>query len=412
MGTFCKKIRLYPIGDQEEVNRVYEYIRNGMYVQYTLMNKLMSQIMTLYYSDEVDRDVKSDAFKNGRKEILRISNPVFHDEPMPKGLGMQSTVTRKVSQDFSTALKNGLASGDRSAPYYRRSCGLMVPGVRFQFYMSDDTYCIKFCNGIHFKVITGRGKRDYYLTDLLDALSSGNEDYHIGTSQLTIDGKYIYLILTVSKEDVEVSYEPDKDRVMGIAFGYESPTVCCIRNLTKPQVSYIEIGDSTPLVKDRMQIQENMRMLTTGLKNCTGGRGRKHKLQALDRYTKRERNFVRTYNHKLSKDIVSAALDAQVSDIVMEKVEKQDVSAVMLRNWSWYELQSMVSYKAAKYGITVSVDDRKIGHVCSQCGCVQSEQADSEFNTSGTFFCTECGHRMPAGQNKALILVSDTKEKA
>lgn len=39
-----KKIQLIPQGDKDEVNRVYQYIRDGMYYQNTAYNILISTI--------------------------------------------------------------------------------------------------------------------------------------------------------------------------------------------------------------------------------------------------------------------------------------------------------------------------------------------------------------------------------
>lgn len=40
MSTTVKKLRLIPVGDKEEVNRVYRYISDGQYNQYLIMNSL------------------------------------------------------------------------------------------------------------------------------------------------------------------------------------------------------------------------------------------------------------------------------------------------------------------------------------------------------------------------------------
>lgn len=38
--TICRKIKLFPVGDKEEINRVYDFIRNGQYAQYQACNIL------------------------------------------------------------------------------------------------------------------------------------------------------------------------------------------------------------------------------------------------------------------------------------------------------------------------------------------------------------------------------------
>lgn len=41
---------------------------------------------------------------------------------------------------------------------------------------------------------------------------------------------------------------------------------------------------------------------------AAGGHGRKKKMKAMDRLSKRERNFVKTYNHYVSKNVVDFAV--------------------------------------------------------------------------------------------------------
>ncbi|MCM1308493.1 MAG: hypothetical protein NC223_07840 [Butyrivibrio sp.] len=67
MQTITRKIRLLPVGDKEEVNRVYKYIRDGMYAQYQACNLLMGQLASEYF--KCNRDIKSDSFKTAQKEI-------------------------------------------------------------------------------------------------------------------------------------------------------------------------------------------------------------------------------------------------------------------------------------------------------------------------------------------------------
>lgn len=81
--TITRKIRLYPAGDEEEVNRVYNYIRNGMYAQYQASNLLMGQLTSEYF--KCNRDLKSEIFKKSKKEILKNSNPMLQNIDFPKG---------------------------------------------------------------------------------------------------------------------------------------------------------------------------------------------------------------------------------------------------------------------------------------------------------------------------------------
>ena len=109
--TICRKIKLFPAGDKEEVNRVYKFIKDGQYAQYQASNFLMGQLMSEYY--KYNMNIKNEEFKVKRKEICKNSNPLFKDIEFPTGVDTPSAVTQKVKQDFSIALKNGLAKAER-----------------------------------------------------------------------------------------------------------------------------------------------------------------------------------------------------------------------------------------------------------------------------------------------------------
>lgn len=51
--VLCTKLKLYPLGDKDEVNRVYKYIRDGQYAQYRTMNLLMGEYASAYYKTHI-----------------------------------------------------------------------------------------------------------------------------------------------------------------------------------------------------------------------------------------------------------------------------------------------------------------------------------------------------------------------
>lgn len=121
-----RKLKLLPIGEEEEVNRVYDYIRNGQYSQYNALNILMGQLASKYY--ECKRDLSSAEFKEAQKSILSNSNPNLCDIEFAKGCDTKSAVVQKVKQDFSIAIKNGLPRGERNITNYKRTVPLITRG--------------------------------------------------------------------------------------------------------------------------------------------------------------------------------------------------------------------------------------------------------------------------------------------
>jgi len=418
MAVYTKKVKIVPMGDKEEVNRVYQYIRDAQYTQYLTLNRLMSQVATLYY--KVDRDIKSAEWVENYKLIFRASNPNIQDLTFPTGLALSSSCGMKVKQDFSTTLKNGLAKGERTLPTYKRDIPLLTPG-RFVTISKEteeynekevEYYKFKWVNKINFKIVLGtQGKRDYYLTDTLDKLSEG--EYKACGSSIRIEGKNIYLYLVVKKPDIEVKYEPKAKRVMGVAMGYNKPITIAFSDSDKQY----SVGSPENFIEKRQYMQSYYQKLQSVLRDTKGGKGRKKKLQALERCKAREKNFAKSYNHILSKQIIDLAVKMKVESINLEYIDKDVLkdNPIMLRNWSYYQLYEFIKYKAAAYGITVNMaessykDDSesiKAGDVCCKCGAICKQPFPKEFSWTSTFnfVCTECGESTEYSYNKAKVI--------
>ena len=130
--TLTRKIKLIPVGDKEEVNRVYTYIREGQYAQYQACNLFMGQLASEYY--KCNRNIKDPEFIQRQREITLKENSLFSDIKFPTGADTRSQSMRKVQQDFSTALKNGLARGERTITNYKRTNPLLTLGRNLKFY--------------------------------------------------------------------------------------------------------------------------------------------------------------------------------------------------------------------------------------------------------------------------------------
>lgn len=449
MSITTKKIELIPIGDEDEKTRVYKYIREGIYNQYRMLNTYMSQIGTLYYScnrkidseefeksfeeilsdtdaayvnleflqfgdfmrkmediqksyNKSKRDLSDDKIKEKMREIFRNKNEAIFDIEQAKGLGMSGNCGTKIRQDFSNALKNGLARGERQLPYYKKNFPLLVPSRFLTFYKTKDEYkdkdgnmqekeifAIKFVNGIHFKINLGfKGKRDRYLIPLLDSLINDPDNYHIAGSSIMITKKgKIILNLTVKINKEAEKYEPVKGRVMGLAMGYDK---CLVAALSDSDKVYT-IGDryKDSIVEKRIKIQEYNRKLQMSLVSAQGSHGRKRKMRNFDNKGSREKNIVQHFNHILSKDVVEFAKKHKVEKIVIEKVDKDMLNdyPVLLRNWTFYQLINFIKYKAAGVGYWTTMENNK--ERIREIDVIESESDDSP-----RMFCCKCGAKL------------------
>lgn len=407
----CRKLKLYPIGDKEEVNRVYKFIRDGMYAQYKALNLGMGLLSSVYL--KCNRDIKSDEFKETQKSITN-SNQIFNNIDFATGVDSLSLITQKIKQDFSTALINGLAKGERSITNYKRDFPLMTRGrnLRFttnveagidiadKFLEEDFEVFIDWVNKIKFKVVLGFNlKKSQKIRNVLKNILLGI--YKVCGSSIEFDDKKIILNLSLNIPNVDKT-NLDENTIVGVDLGIAIPAVCALNNSNYIRQS---IGSKQDFLAVRTKIQSQLRQERKRLVYVKGGHGRTKKLQALERFTSREKNFTTTYNHFVSKRIIDFALKNKAKYINIENLTKDGFDDRILRNWSYYQLQNFIEYKADMNGIIVrKVNPYHTSQNCSACGHWEEGQRLSQ----SEFKCKSCGLEINADFNAARNIAKST----
>ena len=389
-----RKLKLTILGTEEERRNGYKFIRDSQYAQYQGLNLAMGILASAYL--ESNRDIKSDIFKNAQKSLTN-SNPLFNEINFGKGIDTKSSIKQRVKKDFSTSLKNGLAKGERTITNYKRSYPLMTRGRDLKFQYQDEDIIIKWVNKIVFKVVIGSGKireNKIELQHTLNKIITG--EYKVGQSSLYFD-KNNNLILNLTLDiPVENKNEFIEGRVLGVDLGIKYPAYMCLSDDTYKRE---HIGSIDDFLRVREQMQSRRRKLQHDLKFNKGGKGRKKKLQALDRLRDKEKNFATTYNHMISKNVVEFAKKYNCEYIHLEKLTKDGFSSEILRNWSYYQLQQYIEYKYKREGIKVRyVNPAYTSQTCSRCGNVDKENRLEQEK----FKCTKCGHKLNADHNAAI----------
>ena len=382
--TITRKIQLYPVGDKEEVDRVYKYIRDGMYAQYQALNLLMGQLASEYF--KCNRDLKNEDFKKAQKEIFKSDNPLLQDIKFPKGNDTISAVTQKVRQDFSTALRNGLAKGERTISNYKRTNPLITRGRNLKFcheygsyndfldklFTSELEVFVKWVNKIKFKIVFGNPHRSHELRCVIKNIFE--EVYKVQGSSIQFDKTGKKIILNLSMAIPKRKIELDENTVVGVALGIAVPAVCALNNNEYTST----IGSMDDFLRVRTKIQAQRRRLQKSLKYTNGGHGRKKKLKPLKRFEDYERNFAKTYNHMISRQVVDFAVKHNAKYINMEDLEGYTANDFILQNRSYYQLEQYITYKAGIYGIevrTVNPYPR-----CKSCGAELDADLDAAKN--------------------------------
>lgn len=223
-----------------------------------------------------------------------------------------------------------------------------------------------------------------------------NGEYKICASKIIYNNKKTFINLCYGF-DSGVS-NLDDQKIMGVDLGIAVPAYMAF-NFDKYKRDCI-CDNRIMTTKWMMDQQLSLaKQSCKYLSNGNSGRGRKKKMVCYDKYSNKSRNLSQTINHGWSKYIVDVALKNGCGAIQME-----DLSGVtadkdkFLKNWTFYDLQQKIEYKAKEKGIkVVRVNPKYTSQRCSECGCIcRRNRPDQK-----TFKCVRCGYSSNADFNAA-----------
>lgn len=314
-----------------------------------------------------------------------------------------SLVTQRVKKDYSNDFV-GIITGQQSVRNYKSDNPLMISNQQLNFKECDNEFFINIMCGYQLEVVLGR-RNNENINELKSVLRKiCNKEYKVCDSSIerSKNGKDVILNLVIDIPNNKKAFTPIKNRTLGVDLGIAVPAYICLNDDTYKRKG---IGSINNFLRVREQMQERMKHTQKNISLTKGGKGRTKKLQALNSLKDKERNFVKTYNHAISKIIVEFAKKNKCEYINMEKLQKDGFGDKLLRNWSYYELQSFVEYKAKREGIEVRyVNPVYTSQKCSRCGNVDKNNR----KTQEKFICTKCGFELNADHNAAINISRST----
>ena len=318
-----------------------------------------------------------------------------------------SNILTNLNQNISSTYKTytlEVERGDRTIPNFKR--GIPVPfsikesGELMLKKREDGSIYIRFPKGLEWDLSFGRDRSNN--REIVERVLSGQ--YEVGNSTIQESkNKKIFLLLVVKipKESKVLN----SNRVVGVDLGINTPLYAALND---NEYGGFSIGSRDQFLKMRMRMAAQKRELQRSLRNTTnGGHGRKQKLQALDRLESKERNWVHLQNHIFSKSIIEYALQNEAGIIQMERLtgfgrdkndEVDDGYKFILRYWSFFELQTMIEYKAKAAGIEVRyINPYHTSQTCSFCGHYEKGQRINQ----STFICKNPNCTKGKGKQKS-----------
>jgi putative transposase len=316
---------------------------------------------------------------------------------------IRAALNQNVVKSFSNELIE-IKQGKRTLRTYRK--GLPIPFMKdvMTFYKKDNNFHMQWVNDIDFQLFFGRDKSNnqHIIQQVLD------KKYKYSNSSIQIKDGKIFLLFAVDIPDEKP--ELDASLSVGVDLGIKTPAHIALSK----GLAHQSLGDINDFLKMRLQMQSRRTRLQKAVKTSSGGHGRTKKLKALDTLREYEANYVKTYNHTLAHQIVKFALDHRAKTIKLELLEgfgQEEKNKFFLRNWSYYQLQSFVKYKAEKSGIdVVFIDPYHTSQTCAVCNHYEEGQREkqAEFICKNEK-CSTFDKIVNADYNAALNIARSTK---
>lgn len=237
-----------------------------------------------------------------------------------------------------------------------------------------------------------------------------NGEYKQGSAQISISKKNkIELIISFGFEkQIKEEEQLDKNRILGIDLGIVKVATMSIWDNNKQDWNRLKYNDrvidGAELIAFRQKYYNLRRDLSIASKVVGKGRighGYKCRMKPVNKIGDKIANFSDLYNHKVSKYIVEFAVKNNCGVIQMEDLSgaTKEVEERFLKEWSYYDLQQKIEYKAKEYGIEViKINPKYTSKRCSKCGCIHVENRDCK-NNQAKFECKICGHKENADIN-------------
>ncbi|NYZ74409.1 IS200/IS605 family element transposase accessory protein TnpB [Candidatus Micrarchaeota archaeon] len=142
-----------------------------------------------------------------------------------------------------------------------------------------------------------------------------------------------------------------------------------------------------------------------GLRSRLQSKGTKSAKRHLKNLSGRQKRFMRSINHEVSRRIVSRINSGDM--IVMENLHgirsrrRGKVLNRLLSGWSFFQLRQLIEYKALRKGaIFVTVPAHYSSRECSRCHESRTERPGN----AGFFHCLNCGYSCNADLNASFNL--------
>ena len=418
MVTKCIKVALeYNKDNMISKKDLIKELKDIQYKTYLACNRAMTYLYTNDMQNFIQKDIGIP--KQDDKEIYGKSFKAWIENRMNEIMsGCLSTNVAQNNQFVQNRYKNdksaGLLKGNVTLSHFKKDMPIIIHNKAYSIDTNDKGYCVEIglfnlskqkelgVKRILFNIPKLNGNEKATLQNIM------LKTYKQGSAQIEYNSRKKKWILTISFSFTPKQTSVNKDLIMGIDLGITKVATMNIFDSNKNE--YVRMNwkekyiDGAELIHYRQKIEARRKALSIATKWTSSnkiGHGRKARMKSVNQIGNKYNRFKDTFNHKVSRYIIDLAVKYGVGTIQMEDLSgfSDQQSESLLKNWSYYDLQNKIKYKAEEKGIDVIfIDPKYTSKRCSVCGNIDDANRDCK-NDQANFTCTCCGHHENADDN-------------
>lgn len=357
--TLTRKIQLLidlPANEKNEMwEKLYRYQNRCFRAANLIVSHLYVQEMIkdfFYFTEEIQYklvDVNKDQMgiftRSKTNTTARMVFDRFKGEIPTDILG---SLNNTIQSTFSKN-KADYWLGLKSLRNFKRDIPIPLP-VKCISKMKYDPEKKAFCFNmfaIPVKTYLGRDFSDKRL--IMERLLRG--EIKLCTSQIQLKDRKIYWLAVF--EFVKEDHALKPEIIAEACLSLEHPIVAKTGNVR------INIGTKEEFLYRRLAIQASQKRIQDGVVYARSGNGVKRKQKALYKTKNLESRYVSNRLHVYSQQLINFCIQQQAGTLILKNQEDKIGIAkdneFVLRNWSYYELQTKIKYKAEKAGIELII---------------------------------------------------------
>lgn len=353
---------------------------------------------------------QSELIRAAMSEYISTVNSLVSDAA--RGMSISKITTADVSAGLPSALTNQCIRDARSIvkKHYKACHGAVLKNRRLAENKSGirvsapDLPVLKkpccYINNQNFKVnegniefpvmMDGRSKRISVKTRMSDKQKSVFASYRLGTMRIVVKGNSLVAQIVYDADEAVFS---DGGNIMGVDLGIKCPAVS---SCSDGSVRFYGNG------RRNKYMRRHYKYLRKKL-------GKAKKPDAIKRINNKEQRIMKDIDHKVSHDIVAAAVAHNVRVIKLEQLQNirsatrtSRKNNPSLHTWSFYRLAQFIEYKAKLAGIKVEyVNPAYTSQKCPVCGSVH--------HASDRNYTCSCGFHIHRDVLGAMNICSSTE---